>query len=88
MAEETSLYERMAALEAHVRNLQERLRDIDASLRETVREFREALERHRDGHRTEAGEAARTRWRWLSAVLGLLTVAGPIATYAATRIWG
>ncbi len=88
MQEQRDIDERMAALEAHLQNLKERQGETDAALRETVREFREALERHRNHHSSEAQQSSQTRWRWVSIGLAILAVAGPIATFVATKVWG
>ncbi len=88
MPDQRDVAERIAALEAHFQNLRERLGEIDASLRETVKEFRQALERHRDHHSSEAQQSSQTRWRWVSVGLAFLAVAGPIATFVATKVWG
>ena len=79
--------ERLAALEANLQNLKERVNDMNASLGQTVSEFREALEKHRDHHRDEAREASKTRWRWVSALLAVATVLGPILTYCLPKVF-
>ena len=86
MPTETSLAERIAALEAHIQNLRDRIVGIEAAQQQTVREFREALEKHNDDHTTKAKEAGESKWKWVSAVLGLFAVAGPIATLVATQL--
>jgi len=79
--------ERLAALEAHVQNLKERVTNVDASLQQTVTEFRQALDKHRDHHRDEAREASNSR-RWLiTAALGVAAVLGPILTYFLPKVF-
>ena len=73
--------ERLAALEAHVQNLRERIADVDASMRQTVTEFRQALDTHRDHHRDEAREASNSRWRLATLVVALVGVASSIALF-------
>ena len=79
--------ERVAALEAHVQDLKERVNGIDASLQQTVAEFRQALDKHRDHHRDEAREASNSRWRLISAVLGIAAVVGPVLTYCLPKLF-
>lgn len=79
--------ERLAALEADVRNLKERIPELNASLQQTVSEFRQALDKHRDHHRDEAREASNTRWRWISALLAVAVVLGPILTYCLPKVF-
>lgn len=87
MAEEKTTGERIAALEAHVQHLNDRLAEVRASLQETTKEFRQAVERHQDHHSDEAAQSSNSRWRLVSAVLGILAVVGPIATFVATKVW-
>jgi hypothetical protein len=58
---ERNLGERMAAQEAYVQATRERMNGLEASQKETVKEFREALERHRDDHDAKAKAAAETK---------------------------
>ena len=88
MAGEKTTSERIAQLEVHVQNLNDRVTEVRASLQETTKEFREAIERHRDHHSDEAAQSSNSRWRLVSAVLGILAVVGPIATFVATKVWG
>jgi predicted phage gp36 major capsid-like protein len=86
MPAERNVGERVAAIETHVQNLRDQLAGLEADQKETVREFRAALERHQDLHTSKSKEAADTKWKWVSAILGALAVVGPIATYAATEL--
>jgi len=79
--------ERLAALEARVQDLKERLTELNASLHQTTSEFRQALDKHRDHHRDEAREASKTRWRWISAALAAAAVLGPILTYCLPKVF-
>jgi hypothetical protein len=79
--------ERLAALEANLQNLKERVNGISASLDQTVSEFRGALDKHRDHHRDEAREASDTRWKWISLALGAAAVLGPILTYCLPKVF-
>jgi len=79
--------ERLAALEADVRNLKEGITEVKASLYQTVSELRQALEKHRDHHRDEAREASNTRWRWITAALGVTAVLGPVLTYSLPKVF-
>jgi hypothetical protein len=73
--------ERLAALEAHVQDLKERLGGVDASLQQTVSEFRRALDKHRDHHRDEAREASNSRWKLATLAVALLGVASSIGLF-------
>ena len=86
MAGEKTTSERIAQLEVHVQNLNDRVTEVRASLQETTKEFREAIEHHKDHHSDEVAQSSNTRWRWISAGLGFLAVAGPIATFIATQV--
>jgi cyclopropane fatty-acyl-phospholipid synthase-like methyltransferase len=74
-------------VETDVKHLLTRVAELDASLQQTVSEFREALEKHRDHHRDEAREASNTRWRWISALLAVAAVLGPILTYCLPKVF-
>ncbi|HEY8767426.1 MAG TPA: hypothetical protein VIP09_09235 [Dehalococcoidia bacterium] len=86
MPAERNVGERVAAIERDVQNFREQLAGLEADQKETVREFRAALERHQDLHESKSKEAADTKWKWISAILGVLAVIGPIATFVATEV--
>jgi hypothetical protein len=78
----------MAVLETQLQNVRERLGEVDAAGRETVKEFRVAIEKHKDDHITQVKESANTRWKWISAILALLAVADPVLVLIAKRLLG
>lgn len=53
--------------------------ELDAAQKETVKEFRHALEKHRDFHDTNAKHAVETRWKWISALLAVFGLAVTVA---------
>ena len=81
MARATETAERIAKLEANVENLRLTNADLKADLRQTVKEFREALEKHEGHHQTSAN----TKWKIISAVLAVVAIASPIVTLVVER---
>ena len=85
MARVSDSNERIAKLEAHVENLKLGQADIRADLKQTVQEMAQALEKHEGEHKAKATEAAGTRWKVISAILGTATIVAPIVTFFIVR---